>query len=77
MRPALGDSLRSILAQYNEQFGSSNNWRAWGPHYVTYEQGVFMMYPFGSFEDDRYSFEVRRDFSEEEEELWIFYVLPW
>ena len=54
----ISDAARSILRHYNEcDYTVGDGMRFWGPHYVTWEQGTFMLRPFGWLEDWRYSFQ--------------------
>ena len=69
------DLARQILRQYNECLpGPHYEFR--GPHYVTYNQGKFILRPYGWRPDHRYSFECRWDIVPwQEEPLWIFMVM--
>jgi hypothetical protein len=69
-----GEHAREILHQYNE--ARCDSYRFHGPHYVTYERGVFMLRPYGPWKRHRYSFECRPDFIPgHPEPLWTFVVL--
>ena len=64
---------RQILSQYNQTL-QRDGFR--GPHFVTYEQGEFLLRSFGAYSDDRYSFECRPEIvSWQDEPLWIFVVM--
>lgn len=65
--------MRDILTQFNEQLAQGHDeWRFWGPHYVTHDRGEFTVRPFGGIKG-RYAFEVRPEFIDGEV-LWIFCV---
>ena len=64
-----------ILRQYNDCLACTD-YRFWGPHYVTYDRGEFILRPFGRIAKYRYSFECRPEVvSWQDEPLWIFQVM--
>lgn len=74
MTPDIADQARAILRQYNEADYRESNFH--GPHYVTYDQGTFLMRPCGAGARYRHSFFVTPDyeFGQLEKPFWIFQV---
>jgi hypothetical protein len=71
------DLARLILRQYAAAgFNHCASLPYHGPHYVTYERGVFRLRPFGSWARFRHSFECGEEWIEgQEEPLWTFTVM--
>ena len=75
-RSEWASAARQILRQYNDVgFNHCASLTFHGPHYVTYDRGEFILWPYGSWARYRHSFECRPEVvSWQDEPLWIFQV---